>query len=191
MNNQLQERLNQILGIITSEEFLQSRGLGNEIGFWIFEYAPEDELQVHDHVRFTLEQLERKHSQINVVEINLLQAIKNYLDSRNFTDKAFKLQKDKGDAALLKVLEGPLHMDRFAPFLVEQYQAAEQDIIFITGIGSVWPMMRAHHLLNALHASLGHRPLVMFYPGVYTGQSMSLFGRIPSKHYYRAFKLAP
>ena len=107
------------------------------------------------------------------------------------SDKAFKLQRTKGDTALLKVLEGPLHMDRFAPFLVEQYKATEQDIIFITGIGSVWPMMRAHHLLNSLHASLGHRPLVMFYPGVYTGQSMSLFGRIPSKHYYRAFKLAP
>lgn len=191
MNNLLQNRLNRILNIITSEEFLQSRGLGNEIGFWIFEYTPEDELQVRNHVRFILDQLERKFRQIKVVEINLLEAIKSYLDSRNFSDKAFKLQRTKGDTALLKVLEGPLHMDRFAPFLVEQYKATEQDIIFITGIGSVWPMMRAHHLLNSLHASLGHRPLVMFYPGVYTGQSMSLFGRIPSKHYYRAFKLAP
>lgn len=191
MNNLLQNRLNRILNIITSEEFLQSRGLGNEIGFWIFEYTPEDELQVRNHVRFILDQLERKFRQIKIVEINLLEAIKSYLDSRNFSDKAFKLQRTKGDTALLKVLEGPLHMDRFAPFLVEQYKATEQDIIFITGIGSVWPMMRAHHLLNSLHASLGHRPLVMFYPGVYTGQSMSLFGRIPSKHYYRAFKLAP
>lgn len=191
MNAHLQERLNQIPSIITSEEFLKSQGLGNEIGFWIFEYAPEDELQVREHLRFTLDLLERKHSQLKVVHINLLQCIKDYLDARNFTDKSFRLQASKGNQALLKVLDGPLHMGRFAPFLVEQYQAAEQDIIFVSGIGSVWPMMRAHELLNALHASLGHRPLVLFYPGHYTGQSMSLFGRIPSKHYYRAFKLAP
>lgn len=31
----LEERLNQILLHITSMEFLKSKGLGNEIGFWI------------------------------------------------------------------------------------------------------------------------------------------------------------
>ena len=37
----LDERLNQILPRITSRDFLDSKGLGNEIGFWIFDYPPE------------------------------------------------------------------------------------------------------------------------------------------------------
>lgn len=191
MNKELQARLNQIPEKILSQEFLESRGLGNEIGFWIFEYNAEDELQVREHVKLITDTLAKKHAHLKVVHINLLQTLKDYLDSRNFTEKAIAMQTAKGNQALLKALSGPLHMEKFAPFMVDHYNAAEQDIVLVTGIGSVWPVLRAHDLLNKLHALLGHRPLVMFYPGQYTGQSMSLFGRITSNNYYRAFKLAP
>ena len=46
MSRTLEERLNLILGRITSNEFLQNQGLGNEIGYWIFDYPPERELDV-------------------------------------------------------------------------------------------------------------------------------------------------
>lgn len=191
MNLQLQERLNQIPTKILSDEFLKSQGLGNEIGFWIFDYAPEDELQVRDYISFLRDMLDKKHSHLRVAHINLLQTLKNYLDERNFTSKAIHMQQTKGDAALKKALSGPLHMDKFAPWLVKEYNADTHDMVLITGIGSVWPLLRAHELLNKLHSLLGHRPLVLFYPGHYTGQSMTLFGRISSNNYYRAFKLVP
>ena len=44
------ERLNQIPDRILSNEFLQSQGLGNEIGFWIFDYDAADELKVRDYL---------------------------------------------------------------------------------------------------------------------------------------------
>ena len=34
------ERLNRILPKLTSPDLLNSQGLGNEIGFWIFDYPP-------------------------------------------------------------------------------------------------------------------------------------------------------
>ncbi|MBQ1558329.1 MAG: DUF1788 domain-containing protein, partial [Pseudomonas sp.] len=92
MNQQLQDRLNQIPEKILTEEFLKSQGLGNEIGFWIFDYAPEDELQVRQYLDFLKSFLDKKHSQLKVVNINLLQAMKDYLDQRNFTDKAIQMQ---------------------------------------------------------------------------------------------------
>ncbi|WP_415358166.1 DUF1788 domain-containing protein [Halioglobus sp. Uisw_031] len=101
------------------------------------------------------------------------------------------MQKRKGDEGLLKALSGPLRMDKFAPYLAKECAAEERDIILISGIGSVWPLLRAHNLLNGLHSLLGHKPVVLFYPGEYTGQSMSLFGKISSSNYYRAFKLVP
>lgn len=85
MNQQLQDRLNQIPEKILTEEFLKSQGLGNEIGFWIFDYAPEDELQVRQYLDFLKSFLDKKHSQLKVVNVNLLQAMKDYLDQRNFT----------------------------------------------------------------------------------------------------------
>lgn len=59
-------------------------------------------------------------------------------------------------------------------------------MVLVSGVGSVWPLMRAHSLLNALHSRLGHKPLVIFYPGGY-GQQLTLFNRVTSNPYYRAF----
>jgi hypothetical protein len=191
MNQQLQGRLNQIPGKILTEEFLKGQGLGNELGFWIFDYAPEDELQVREYLSFLLGFFAKKHSQLKVAHINLLQAMREYLDQRSFTEKAIQMQQTKGDLALLKALSGPLHMDKFAPFLMEHSDADQHDVVLISGVGSVWPVLRAHNLLNKLHALLGHKPLVLFYPGHYSGQSLALFDRIPSNNYYRAFKLVP
>ena len=191
MSQAIHERLNQIPDRILSTEFLTGQGLGNEIGFWIFDYAPEDELKVREYIHFLEGMLEKKHSQLKVVNINLLQAVVDYLIERNFIDKAIQMQKSKGDEALLKALKGPLHMDKFAPYLVSKYATSEQDIVLMTGVGSVWPLLRAHNLLNSLHSLLGHKPVVLFYPGYYDGQAMSLFGKIPSNNYYRAFKLVP
>lgn len=191
MNQQLQTRLDSIPQKILSDEFLKSQGLGNEIGFWIFDYAPADELQVREYLSFLMSLLAKKHSHLKVVHINLLSVLKDYLDSRNFTDKAIQMQINKGDEALLKALSGPLHMDKFAPYLLETTQANDHDIVLLSGVGSVWPVLRAHNLLNKLHALLDQKPVVLFYPGEYSGQTLTLFNRIPSNNYYRAFKLVP
>lgn len=189
MDQLLQERLNQIPEKILSKEFLQGQGLGNEIGFWIFDYEPEHELDVREYIEFLEVMLAKKHSHLKVININLLKCLVDYLADRNFVDKAIQMQKTKGDDALLKALRGPLHMDKFAPYLTAKHAATDQDIIFITGVGSVWPLLRAHNLLNSLHPLLGDKPVVLFYPGQYSGQAMSLFGRVPSNNYYRAFRL--
>lgn len=191
MSRTLHERLNKIPEKIISGDFLKGQGLGNEISFWIFDYPPEQELKVREFLDFLNEMLSTKHGQIKVANINLLTGLVEYLGDRNLTEKAITMQKTKGDDALLKALKGPLHMDKFAPYLINKHLAEEKDLVLISGVGSVWPLLRAHNLLNSLHSILGHKPVVLFYPGTYTGQAMSLFGKIPSNNYYRAFKLVP
>jgi hypothetical protein len=189
MNEQLQQRLNKIPDIVLSDDFLKKKGLGGDLCFWIFDYAPENELQVREYIAFLNNLLSAKHSHLNVVNINLLEDMIAYLKERNLLDRAFDLQKKKGDEALLKALSGPLHMDKFVPFLLKHHSIKDQDLVLFSGVGSVWPLLRAHNLLNSLHADLGHVPLVLFYPGQYSGKDLTLFNRIPSNNYYRAFKL--
>ena len=191
MNYELQQRLNQIPDIILAEDFREGRSLGGDLNFWIFEYEPEDELAVREYVEFLNDMIAKKHSHLKATNINLLQALVSYLEERNYTEKATQIQKQKGDEALLKALKGPLHNNKFVPYLLNTYDAANQDLIFLSGMGSVWPMLRAHSLLNGLHAPLGNKPVILFYPGRYNGQVMSLFGKITSKEYYRAFQLVP
>ena len=50
MSDPLNDRLNKILPRLVSDDFLSGSGIGNEIAFYIFDYPPEDELRVRDHI---------------------------------------------------------------------------------------------------------------------------------------------
>jgi len=189
MNDYLTERLNKILPRIISDDFLKGRGIGNEIAFYIFDYPPEDELRVREHIHFLLDHIPKQRPELRVKHINLFDFILDYLKSRNLLEKALKMQREKGNETLKEALKGPLHENKLATIFVEVAQPQQNDLVLLSGVGSVWPLLRSHTLLNNLHPIMGSTPLVMFYPGRYDGQSLRLFGKLKSNNYYRAFKL--
>jgi hypothetical protein len=171
MKSDFTERLNKILDRITSDDFLHGKGLGNEIPFYAFDYPPEHELEVREDVAFLLTQIPKRRPELRFVHVNLFDLIIGHLKGRGFYEKALDLQKKKGDAALLKALAPPLDAGKLATVFADAVKPAEQD------------------LLNNLHHRMGGTPLMLFYPGVYDGQSLRLFGILPDKPYYRAFRL--
>jgi hypothetical protein len=186
-----EDRLNKIVPRITSQELLSNSGLGNEIGFYIFDYPPERELQVREHVRFILDYLKKKRPDLRLKHINLFHLIVEYLKSRKLLDRAIKVQTEQGDQALLKALKAPLAADKIAAAFIQEARPREHDLVLVSGIGSAWPLLRSHNLLNNLHIPMDSTPLVMFYPGIFTGQGLRLFGRLKESNYYRAFRLVP
>ena len=191
MNATLTERLNSILPRITSDDFLSGKGLGNEIAFYIFDYRPEEELRIRDHIRFLLEHIPKQKPDLRVKHVNLFNLVIDHLKERGLLDRCFKKQKEEGDVALEKALRSPLKAEKLVDIFVAFVQPKEQDLVLVSGVGSVWPLVRTHSLLNNLHPVMGSTPLVMFYPGRYDGQTLKLFGRIKNDNYYRAFKLVP
>lgn len=191
MSNSLTDRLNHILPTVISEEFLSGSGLGNEIAFHIFDYPPEEELRVREHIRFLLSHIPQRKPGLRVTHLNLFDFVLDYLQHRHLLDRAIQMQQEKGDDALKKALAGPLHENRLAEVFAEMVQPTHHDLVFLSGVGSVWPLLRSHTLLNNLHPIMGRTPLVLFYPGRYDGQSLRLFGKLQHSNYYRAFKLVP
>jgi hypothetical protein len=191
MTDNLTERLNKILPRIISDEFLAGSGIGNEIAFYIFDYPPEEELRVRDHIRFLLDHIPKQKAGLRVKHINLFDFVLDYLKSRNLLERSLTMQREKGDHALRKALEGPLHENKIAPIFAQAAQPDQHDLVIVSGVGSVFPLLRSHTLLNNLHSVMGRTPLVMFYPGRYDGQSLRLFGRLKNVNYYRAFRLVP
>ena len=178
MSQTLAERLNQILPRVTSEAFLSSKGIGNEIACYIFDYAPEDELEVRGHIEMMMARLASHHSEIRVVHLNLLEVCVAYLEGRGLMEPALKMQETKANADVLRALRGPLAVEKLSDFLASEYEPAVHDLVLFSGVGSVWPMLRAHSLLNTLHTVMGTTPLVMFYPGTFDGTTLRLFGQI-------------
>lgn len=191
MSDPLNQRLNKILPRIISDDFLSGSGIGNEIAFYIFDYPPEDELRVRDYLRTLLDHIPKQKHGLRAKHIDLFEFVLDYLKSRKLLDKAMQMQRDKGDEALMKALAGPLHESKLASFFAEVAQPEQHDLVIVSGVGSVWPLLRSHALLNNLQPVMGKTPLVMFYPGRYDGQSLRLFGKLRNTNYYRAFKLVP
>ena len=192
----LNARLNQILPKITSEDFLRGHGIGNEIAFHIFDYPPEDELAVREHIDFLLAHIHKRKPGLKVGHVNLFELVLDYLRSRKLLEKSLELQRARGNEALLKALKGVLNEVKIAARFGEVTKPEEQDLILISGVGSVYPMLRSHTLLSNLHSVMGQTPLVMFYPGRYDRTALQLFGktglagdRQGSSRYYRAFRL--
>src|SRR5207302_10864602 len=98
MTDGLTDRLNQILPTITSDAFLCGKGLGNEIAFYIFDYPPEAELSVSEHLQFVLDHLPRTRPGLRVCHVHLQDFVLTYIRQRHLIDKAIAMQQTKGDA---------------------------------------------------------------------------------------------
>lgn len=192
MSLTFEERLNLILPRVQSDDFLSSQGLGNEIGFWIFDYPPEREGEMRDFLENTvLPALTKTHPPLRVAHLNLFHLITSLLDERGLLDKVFEMQQTKGDEAVLAALRPVLKEDKLAQVIVQQINLNETDVLMISGVGTAYPMLRTHTLLSALHPLMGDTPLLMFFPGTYDGYSLKLFNKLSEDHYYRAFRLVP
>lgn len=191
MSDGLNERLNKILPRVIADDFLSGRGIGNEIAFYIFDYPPEHEVRVREHLRILLEHIPKQKPNLRVYHINLFDFVLDYLKGRNLLERAIQKQKKDGDEALKSALVAPLHETKLASVFAEVVRPEQQDLVLMSGLGTAWPLLRSHVLLNNLHPIMGQTPLVMFYPGRYDGQSLRLFGKLKNKNYYRAFKLVP
>jgi hypothetical protein len=190
MSQDLNERLNQVLPKLTSKDLLTNQGLGNEIGFWIFDYPPEDEMTVRGFLQdVILPALDKHQPPLKVASVNLFDLVIGLLEERKLLDKAIEMQRTQGDAKTLESLRRVLKEDKLAERLVAQHDIAELDLLILWNVGAVYPMLRTHTLLSALHAHMKDTPLVMFYPGKYDGYSLRLFSRLKDDHYYRAFRL--
>lgn len=192
MTLSLEERLNQILPRITSRDFLDSKGLGNEIGFWIFDYPPDREMDVRGFLSGTVvPTLGKQIPTIRCATVDLLALVTQLLEDRKLLHKAIAMQQAKGNEGTLSALRSVLKEDKLAQKIATQHDIQSLDLLVLTGVGAVYPLVRTHTLLSALHPIMGNTPLLMFFPGRYDGYSLRLFNILAEDHYYRAFRLVP
>lgn len=184
----LQSRLDRIRSRITSDEFLKGKGLGNDLPFYAFDYPTEAEPQVDHHIHWLLDDLARKTS-LQVHTVNVLELAVSQLKARGLYEKSLQMEIAKGVPALLAAAKGPLEPGKLASALMSRFAEEPLDMLFLTGVGAAYPLVRTHSLLNNLQPLLGKTPLVLFFPGRFNGQSLQLFGDLQETPYYRAFRL--
>lgn len=181
----IQERLSKIKDKIRDEKFLEGKGMGNEKNFHIFDYEPQHELQVRAEIEKIKKNFNIETSKRKIVEIDLYKLLIQIMKNEDIFESAIEMEEEEGKAEALDAVTTFITPERYLKEIKSKIN--ENDIVFITGIGKVYPFVRSHNILN--NALELDNPLIMFYPGRYSGQDLTLFDKIEEQNYYRAFPL--
>jgi len=187
----LEERLDQAERMIKMPSFRQNKGLGNEVGYYVFDYPPEQELVVRERIEYMKVKNAKSSDGFELVVFDLYDIVIDILEQEGFMEQCFLFEKKKGMDRIVKAVGNLLQIDNDAGMIVQyiQERTPEEAVIFLTGIGKCYPLLRSHKVLNNLHQVIDRVPVVMFYPGKYDGQELVLFSKIKDDNYYRAFRL--
>ena len=189
--NTLEERLDQAEAMIKKPSFRKNKGLGNEVGYYIFDYLPEQELLVRERVEYIRKKNEQSDDEYRIVVFDLYEIIIEILKEKGYLEKCYEFEKKRGFDRITKAVGNMLRITAKDSLIVNyiRERTPEKAIVFLVGIEKCYPILRSHTVLNNLHQVIDNVPVVMFYPGKYDGQELILFGEIKDDNYYRAFKL--
>ena len=182
-----------MLKLVKSDRFLKMQGLGNEVPFFICPYPPKAAVQM-DRMR---EKLVNKLEQtgIRVLQIGLYDLAVAMLKAEGYWEYYVDEESTMPKAKLLEDLQTILDVENeLVPAIAERINTEDFDVLFISGVGEVFPIIRSHNILTNLQSKAKDRPTVMFFPGAYThslesGASLDLFETLHDDNYYRAFNI--
>ena len=187
----LNMRLDKAEEMIKKPSFRQNKGLGNEVGYYVFDYPAEEEMLVRERVEYIRQKNENSIDGFKVVVYDLYEIVIGILKDKGYLEKCFEFEKTKGFERITKSVSNMLRITSADSLIVNHIKdnTPENSVVFLVGIGKCYPILRSHTVLNNLHQVIDNVPVVLFYPGKYDGQELVLFGDIKDDNYYRAFKL--
>ena len=182
-----------LLAVISSPRFLHKQGLGNEVPFFICPYDPAQAPDIDAMRRHLVTKL-AEHG-VTVLEVDLFDLAVELLRARGIWDEILAAEPTISKEELRELLQGVLDPEaHLTPAVAARIAEQPFDVLFLSGIGEVFPYIRSHNVLNNLQSTAKNQPTVMFFPGRYThelatGASLELFGRLQDDKYYRAFNI--
>lgn len=180
----IEERLDKVRELIQEPEFLEGKGLSNEVNIRIFCYNPEDEMAV----RHFIEQLKTDYSlSCNLRICNLYQIFLSICEDMGITDAIPDMEAEDGSIFLLDQLNSAIKGKEFVEKIQMELREGA-DALMLVGVGDAFPFMRVHSLLEALQPHF-FLPIVVLYPGKYDGHQLKLFNLLQPNDYYRAFNI--
>lgn len=181
----INERLDQLRTLIQEPDFLEGKGLSNEVNIRIFCYDAVEEMAVQRFIdRIKIDQ----SLGCRVIECNLYKIFLSVCDDLDITDAIPDMEEADGGDYLLEQLHSAIGEGEY----IEKMQYSphnKEDVLMLTGVGDVFPFMRVHTLLEALQPHFSDIPILVMYPGKFDGHQLKLFDRLQPSDYYRAFNI--
>ena len=191
--NNIQEGFDHLLSVLSGQRFLQKKGLGNEVPFFICPFDADVAVDMERIQRQLVNRLEQ--AGVRVLEVNLYDLSIEIIKDRGIWEQILEMEDTVSKDLLKELLQGVVDPEaHLVPAIATKIAHNEFDILFLAGIGEVFPYIRSHNVLNNLQSTAKEKPTVMFFPGAYThslesGASLNLFNKLHDDKYYRAFNI--
>ncbi len=167
----LSSRLEDLRTMIQSPEFLEGRGLSNEVNIRMFCYPPEDEPAIR---HFTENLMADDELACHIVRFNLYHVLLGICDDMRINGKIPEQEKSKGSRFILSQLQRIANSTVIAGKM--RYEPHNKgDVVIIDGVGEAFPFIDL--------------PVLVMYPGIFDGHYVTLFGKLKPNPYYRAFNI--
>ena len=185
----LEEDFARLRAKLSDPMFLANKGIGNEVGFFVFPYdaAREDEVRARTAELVSLSDEGRLPCRI--VHRDLWDVFLQICEQRRILDKIPDLERRRGSRALLERLQKIATPEAFVQAMDYEPHEPGHDVLLVAGVGRVYPIVRAHSILENAQHVFADVPVVLLYPGKYDGAQLHLFNSISDGNYYRAFNL--
>lgn len=190
-NRSLTQDERHVYDVLRSERFLKMEGLSKEVPFFIYHFPPSwtrDVERMRDRVRTKLQ----SDDGLTVAQIDLYDLAVDLLAERGVWERVVELEPTMDKGEFREVLQGMLDPhDHIAPAIRARLQDQSSDIVFLTGLGEVFPFIRTHTVLENLQSVVVGRPMVAWFPGTYeftqtAGHQLRALNLSASDSYYRA-----
>lgn len=182
----IKQELDRIKDRISDPSFLSNKGLSNEVGIHVFCYDPKHEIIVQDYIHRLKNET---YTPYRIIERDLYEIFLLLLEDKRVLKSVDRLEDKRGKEYLLNQLQKIATPEALLAKMDYSPHIKGQDVLFMTGIGKIHPFMRSHKMLDSMQHLFEDIPIVMFYPGTFNGQTLSLFDEFLDGHYYRAFNL--
>ncbi|MDD3221017.1 MAG: DUF1788 domain-containing protein [Lachnospiraceae bacterium] len=181
----IKEQLDSLRSLIQEPEFLEGKGLSNEVNIRIFCYDAAKEMMVQ---HFTSQLLADQTLNCHLIECDLYKIFLEICDDIDIMDAIHDMEESEGKEFLLEQIHSAIGVSEFVEKICyEPHEAG--DVLMLTGVGEVFPFMRIHNLLEALQPHFSDVPILVMYPGVFDGHHLKLFDKLQPNDYYRAFNV--
>ena len=144
----LDERLNQIEKKISDQSFRNNKGLGNEVGYYIFDYDPRQELHVRNHIQYLKNRINESSLGFRIIEIDLFHLMIEVLEEEGYLEAFFDLERENGFFDMADSLVETLGLDETDERNLIISKIVEHDltdgVVFLTGVGKCHPIIASH-----------------------------------------------
>ncbi len=164
------------------------KNLGGELPLFVQPVPEENQFDVESQIKRLSTRLKKKG--IESVSINLYDLCMDILREADVLDAILEGEADFEREVIISTLDSVLDIKTaILPKIKEVIDEAKPQYAFISGVGSVYPFVRSHGILNNIDELTDDCNLILFFPGDYNNLQLKLFGIISDENYYRGHNL--